>query len=70
MQLSATLQGVIYQRLIPRVDGGMVGAYEIMVATNAKVLSGFAVAISLVMISRTFIFSSFLVSFHWIAFSL
>jgi twitching motility protein PilT len=35
VQLSSTLQGVIYQRLIPRVDGGMVGAYEIMVANSA-----------------------------------
>jgi twitching motility protein PilT len=35
VQLSATLQGVIYQRLIPRIGGGMVGAFEIMVATNA-----------------------------------
>ncbi|MEY2420203.1 MAG: twitching motility protein PilT [Acidimicrobiaceae bacterium] len=35
VQLSATLQGVIYQRLIPKIEGGMVGAFEIMVATNA-----------------------------------
>ncbi|HEY2812905.1 MAG TPA: PilT/PilU family type 4a pilus ATPase [Acidimicrobiales bacterium] len=35
VQLSATLQGVIYQRLLPRVDGGLVGAYEVMVGTNA-----------------------------------
>jgi twitching motility protein PilT len=35
VQLSATLQGVIYQRLVPRKGGGMVGAYEVLVATNA-----------------------------------
>ena len=35
VQLSSTLQGVIYQRLIPRIEGGMVAAYEIMVANNA-----------------------------------
>ena len=28
-------EGVIYQRLMPRIGGGLVGAYEIMVATNA-----------------------------------
>jgi twitching motility protein PilT len=35
VQLSATLRGVIYQRLLPRIGGGLVGAYEVMVATNA-----------------------------------
>ncbi len=35
VQLSATLQGVIYQRLVPRKGGGMVAAYEVLVATNA-----------------------------------
>jgi len=35
VQLSSTLRGVIYQRLIPRIGGGLVGAYEIMVCTNA-----------------------------------
>ena len=34
-QLAATLLGVISQRLIPRVDGGLVPAVEIMVATPA-----------------------------------
>ena len=29
------LRGVIYQRLIPRIGGGLVGAYEIMVGNNA-----------------------------------
>ena len=32
---SATLRGVIYQRLMPRIGGGLVGAYEIMVCNNA-----------------------------------
>src|SRR3954447_13121228 len=35
VQLAATLLGVIYQRLIPRIEGGMVAAYEIMVGNNA-----------------------------------
>src|SRR3954447_19778909 len=35
VQLSATLQGVIYQRLVPKIEGGMVAAFEIMVATSA-----------------------------------
>ncbi len=35
VQLSATLRGVIYQRLLPKVGGGMVAAYEIMVGNNA-----------------------------------
>jgi len=35
VQLAATLLGVIYQRLIPRIEGGMVAAYEVMVGTNA-----------------------------------
>ncbi len=35
VQLSSTLRGVIYQRLIPRIGGGLVGAYEIMVCNNA-----------------------------------
>jgi twitching motility protein PilT len=34
-QLSATLVGVVYQRLLPRVRGGRVAAHEIMVATHA-----------------------------------
>jgi twitching motility protein PilT len=34
-QLSATLVGVVYQRLLPRVGGGRVAAHEIMVATHA-----------------------------------
>jgi len=35
VQLSATLEGVIYQRLIPRVEGGLVAAYEVLTANHA-----------------------------------
>jgi twitching motility protein PilT len=35
VQLSAALSGVVYQRLIPRVGGGMVAAFEVMVANPA-----------------------------------
>jgi twitching motility protein PilT len=35
VQLSATLQAVIYQRLLPRMDGGLVAAFEIMRANSA-----------------------------------
>jgi twitching motility protein PilT len=35
VQLSATLQGVIYQRLVPLIGGGLTGAYEIMIGNNA-----------------------------------
>src|SRR4029077_1338304 len=35
VQLSATLAGVIYQRLLPRVGGGLIAAYEVMVAHPA-----------------------------------
>ena len=35
VQLSATLEGVIYQRLIPRVEGGLVAAYEVLMANHA-----------------------------------
>src|SRR4051794_13305925 len=35
VQLSATLLGVIYQRLLPKVDGGLVASFEIMVGTSA-----------------------------------
>ena len=34
VQLSAALVGVVSQRLIPRIGGGMVAAFEIIVATN------------------------------------
>jgi twitching motility protein PilT len=32
VQLSAALTGIVYQRLIPRVGGGMVAAHEVLVA--------------------------------------
>jgi len=35
VQLSATLEGVIYQRLIPRVEGGLIAAYEVLTANHA-----------------------------------
>jgi twitching motility protein PilT len=35
VQLAAALSCVVYQRLIPRVGGGMVAAYEVLVATPA-----------------------------------
>ena len=35
MQLAAALTGIVYQRLIPRVGGGLVAAYEVLVADNA-----------------------------------
>jgi twitching motility protein PilT len=33
VQLAGTLMGVVYQRLVPRVGGGLVAAFEVMVAT-------------------------------------
>jgi twitching motility protein PilT len=33
VQLAAALTGIVYQRLIPRTGGGMVAAYEVLVAT-------------------------------------
>ena len=35
VQLAACLQGVISQRLIPRIGGGMVAAFELLIANNA-----------------------------------
>ena len=35
LQLSASLVGVVYQRLIPRIDGGLVAAYEVLKGTIA-----------------------------------
>ena len=35
VQLAAALTGIVYQRLVPRVDGGMVAAYEVLVADSA-----------------------------------
>ena len=34
VQLAAALCGVVSQRLIPRIGGGMVAAFEVIVATN------------------------------------
>ena len=34
-QLAACLGGVIYQRLLPRIGGGLTGAYEVMAGTHA-----------------------------------
>jgi twitching motility protein PilT len=35
VQLAAAIQGVVSQRLIPKVDQGMVAAFEVLIATNA-----------------------------------
>lgn len=35
VQLASTLTAVVYQRLVPRRAGGMVAAYEVLVATSA-----------------------------------
>jgi twitching motility protein PilT len=35
LQLSASLVGVVYQRLVPRIGGGLVAAYEILKGTIA-----------------------------------
>jgi len=35
VQLAAALSGIVYQRLIPRIGGGLVAAYEVLVATPA-----------------------------------
>src|SRR5947207_2430946 len=35
VQLAAALTGIVYQRLLPRVGGGMVAAYEVLVANSA-----------------------------------
>jgi twitching motility protein PilT len=34
VQLASSLSAVIAQRLIPRIDGGMVAAYEVLIATH------------------------------------
>ncbi|MDQ1723583.1 MAG: twitching motility protein PilT [Frankiaceae bacterium] len=34
IQLSSALQAVIYQRLVPRVDGGRIAAYEVLLANS------------------------------------
>ncbi|MCW2756611.1 MAG: twitching motility protein [Nocardioidaceae bacterium] len=35
VQLASALSCVVYQRLVPRIGGGMVAAYEVLVATSA-----------------------------------
>ena len=35
LQVSSCLAGVIYQRLLPRVEGGLVAAFEVLVGTHA-----------------------------------
>ncbi|HZQ27728.1 MAG TPA: type IV pilus twitching motility protein PilT [Acidimicrobiales bacterium] len=35
VQLAACLAGVIYQRLLPRIGGGLVAAFELMIANSA-----------------------------------
>jgi len=35
LQLASTLLAVVYQRLLPRIQGGMVAAYEVMIGTPA-----------------------------------
>jgi len=35
VQLAASLTGVVAQRLIPRTDGGMIAAFEVLLATTA-----------------------------------
>ncbi len=35
VQLAAVLEGVIYQRLLPRKSGGLVAAYEVLMANHA-----------------------------------
>ena len=35
LQLSASLVGVVYQRLIPRLDGGLVAAFEVLAGNHA-----------------------------------
>ena len=34
-QLAAALTGIVYQRLLPRIGGGLVAAYEVLVANTA-----------------------------------
>ena len=35
VQLSAALTGIVYQRLIPAISGGMIAAFEVLVANSA-----------------------------------
>jgi len=34
VQIASTLSGVVYQRLLPRIGGGLVAAYEVLVGTT------------------------------------
>ncbi len=34
IQLASTLTGIVYQRLVPRIGGGLVAAYEVLIATT------------------------------------
>src|SRR5439155_4925832 len=34
-QLAAALTGIVYQRLLPRTEGGLIAAYEVLVANSA-----------------------------------
>jgi twitching motility protein PilT len=35
VQLAAALTGIVYQRLLPRIGGGLIAAYEVLVADSA-----------------------------------
>ena len=35
VQLAGALTGIVYQRLMPRIEGGLVAAYEVLVANSA-----------------------------------
>ena len=35
VQLAAALTGIVYQRLLPKVDGGLVAAHEVLIASTA-----------------------------------
>jgi twitching motility protein PilT len=35
VQLASTLEGVVYQRLIPRIGGGLIAAYEVLMVNHA-----------------------------------
>jgi twitching motility protein PilT len=35
VQLASTLEGVVYQRLVPRIGGGLIAAYEVLMVNHA-----------------------------------
>jgi twitching motility protein PilT len=35
VQLASSLTGIVYQRLVPRIGGGMIAAFEVLVANSA-----------------------------------